>query len=150
MLSEFDKTILNAVQEDFPLVPRPFAALAEQLHTDENSLLERLQTLKEQGYLRRLGAYFDSDELGYYGTLVALRVEPSKLRSVIESVNRYEGVTHNYEREGEYNLWFTVQSSSEQKYRELLDKFRELPGVERMMDLRSEKKYKVRVQFRLQ
>ena len=150
MLSEFDKAILNAVQDEIPLDPQPFAVLAERLHTDEETLLERLASLREDGYLRRLGAFFDSDALGYRGTLVALRVAPEKMESVIESVNGYDGVTHNYEREGEYNLWFTLKTPSESRRDELLAAFRALPGVERMIAMHSRKKYKICVQFRLE
>lgn len=149
MLSEFDKAILNAVQGEFPLESRPFAVLAERLHTDETTLIARLAELKRDGYLRRLGAYFDSDALGYKGTLIALYVSPDKFASVIEAINRYDGITHNYEREGEYNLWFTLQTASESQRQIILDEIHGLPGVERMLELRSAKKYKVRVQFRL-
>lgn len=149
MLSEFDKAILNAVQGEFPLESRPFAVLAERLHTDEETLVARLAELKTEGYLRRLGAYFDSDALGYKGTLVALYVSPDRFVSVIEAVNRYDGITHNYEREGEYNLWFTLQTASESQRKTILAEIRGLPGVERMLELRSQKKFKVRVQFRL-
>ena len=150
MLSEFDKAILNAVQEELPLEPQPFAVLAERLHTKEETLLERLAALKEGGYLRRLGAYFDSDALGYKGMLIALCVSPDWFASVIEAINRYDGITHNYEREGEYNLWFTLQTASEFQQQKILAEIRCLPGVERMLELRSEKKYKVRVQFQLE
>lgn len=150
MLSEFDKAVLNAVQGEFPLESRPFAVLADRLHTDEATLIARLAELKKEGYLRRLGAYFDSDALGYRGTLVALYVFPEHFSPVIEAINRYDGITHNYEREGEYNLWFTLQTASEARRQKILDEIRCLPGVERMMELRSRKKYKVRVQFRLE
>ncbi|MBQ8699034.1 MAG: AsnC family transcriptional regulator [Schwartzia sp.] len=149
MLSEFDKAILNAVQEEIPLAPQPFAILAQRLHTDESTVLERLASLKEDGYLRRLGAYFDSDALGYHGTLVALRVSEEKMPEVIECVNRYDGITHNYEREGEYNLWFTLQTPSDRERQEILAALRSFPGVERMIAMHSKKKYKVRVQFHL-
>ena len=149
MLSDFDKQILNEVQRDIPLVSRPFAAIAKRLQMDEASLMERLVMLKEKGFLRRLGAYFDSDALGYKGALVALRVSPLYLMEVVGCVNQYPEVTHNYEREGEYNLWFTLQISSERQRRRLLDEIRVLRGVERILVLPSRKKYKVRVQFQL-
>ncbi len=150
MLSEFDKEILNALQEDFPLESRPFASLAERLHTEEETLIARLAELKRDGYLRRLGAYFDSDALGYKGMLIALYVSPDKFASVIAAINRYDGITHNYEREGEYNLWFTLQTASGAHQKKILAEIRSLPGVERMLELRSRKKFKVRVQFRLE
>ncbi len=149
MLSELDKAILNAVQGDFPLEHRPFAVLAERVGTDEDTLLERLDELRQRGYIRRLGAYFDSDALGYHGTLVALRVDPGMLDEVGAAVNRYAGVTHNYERIGEYNLWFTMQSESEERKREVFDEIRGMQGVEKLLELPSIKKYKVRVQFHL-
>ncbi len=149
MLSDFDKQILNEVQRDIPLVSRPFAAIAKRLQMDEAALMERLVMLKEKGFLRRLGAYFDSDALGYKGALVALRVSPLYLTEVVGCVNQYPEVTHNYEREGEYNLWFTLQISSERQRRRLLDEIRVLRGVERILVLPSRKKYKVRVQFQL-
>ncbi len=150
MLSEYDKRILNAVQEGIPLVPRPFAVLAERLDTDESTLMERLNALKKEGYLRRLGAYFDSDALGYQGTLVAMKVSSEHFSEVVSSINQYCGITHNYEREGEYNLWFTLQTASEKQRQNLLDDIRSLPGVDHMIAMRSQKKYKVRVQFHLQ
>ena len=82
--------------------------------------------------------------------LIALCVSPDQFASVIEAINRYDGITHNYEREGEYNLWFTLQTASEFQQQKILAEIRCLPGVERMLELRSEKKYKVRVQFQLE
>lgn len=149
MLSDSDKEILNAIQDDIPLVSCPFAAIAERLHTDESALMERLAILKENGYLRRIGAYFDSEAIGYKGALVALRVSLPYLDEVVNSVNHYGCVTHNYEREGEYNLWFTMQTSSEEQRRRILDEIGSLRGIERMIVLPSRKKYKVRVQFHL-
>ncbi len=149
MLTEFDKKLLNAVQEDLPLESRPFAILAQRLDTDEDTLLTRLRALTDAGYLRRFGAFFQSESLGYRGTLVALQVAPTALPDVAAAVNRYPGVTHNYERTGRYNLWFTLQAPGDEARRQILDEIAALPGVEALMDLRSRKKYKVRVRFRL-
>ncbi|MBQ1335777.1 MAG: Lrp/AsnC family transcriptional regulator, partial [Selenomonadaceae bacterium] len=67
-LSAFDKALLNVLQGNLPLCSHPFAALAEQLGTDEDTVLDRLRTLKREGYLRRIGTFFDSNRLGYRGT----------------------------------------------------------------------------------
>ncbi len=149
MLTEFDKEVLNAIQEDLPLTPRPFAVLAERLHTSEETLLERLRALSGAGYLRRFGAFFQSEALGYQGTLIALKVAPESLPDAARAVNRYPGVTHNYERTGRYNLWFTLQAPDDATRRKILDEIAALPGVEALMDLRARKKYKVRVRFHL-
>ena len=99
MLTAFDKKLLNVLQAGLPISSRPFADLAQGLESDEKTVLSRVKELKEQGYLRRIGPFFDSAKMGYRGTLVALRVKPEAMKSVAEAVNRHVGVTHNYERE---------------------------------------------------
>ena len=149
MLTEFEKEVLNAVQEDLPIHPRPFAVLADRLHTDEDTFLDTLRFLSDAGYLRRLGAFFQSEALGYQGTLVAVKADKTALPAIAAAVNRYVGVTHNYERTGRYNLWFTLQVPEAGMRRRILDEIAALPGVEELMDLQARKKYKVRVAFPL-
>ncbi|MBQ3971548.1 MAG: AsnC family transcriptional regulator [Selenomonadaceae bacterium] len=148
-LSAFDKALLNVLQGNLPLCSHPFAALAEQLGTDEDTVLDRLRTLKREGYLRRIGTFFDSNRLGYRGTLVALQVSPEHMAPVAEAINLYPGATHNYEREGRYNLWFTLLSPDLEHEERVLDEIRALPGVDDMLNLKAKKKYKINVQFRL-
>ncbi len=149
-LSAFDKSLLNLLQGSIPICSHPFAALADELGTDENTVLERIREMKEAGYLRRIGTFFDSHRLGYRGTLVALQVEPECMATVAEAINRYPGATHNYEREGKYNLWFTLLTPNPEKERDILAEIRKLPGVDSMLNLKSNKRYKINVQFRLQ
>ena len=149
MLTSFDKSLLNLLQTNLPISHRPFAELAEKLGSDEPTVLARLRTLKHDGYLRRIGPFFDSNRLGYEGTLVALRVEPAAIPSVAEAINRYPGATHNYEREGKYNLWFTLLTPDPELSQKILGEVRALPGVEDMLNLVSRKKYKINVQFKL-
>ena len=80
-LTAFDKELLNLLQGHLPVCSRPFARLAEELGTEESVVLQRVQELKREGYLRRIGTFFDSNKLGYHGTLVALRVEPEHIPS---------------------------------------------------------------------
>jgi len=150
MLTAFDKQLLNEVQVDFPICAHPFAEIAARLDSDEAAVLRRLRELEGMGYIRRFGAFFDSHALGYKGTLVAVRVEKEYLPQVAEYINEFAGVTHNYEREGEYNLWFTLLTDKEEEKARILQRVAGLPGVEKLLDLVSEKTYKVRVKFRLQ
>ena len=148
-LTTFDKALLNLLQGNLPVCSRPFAELAAQLGTDEATVLTRLRWLKQAGYLRRIGTFFNSARLGYVGTLVALQVDEDHMQSVAEAVNQYVGATHNYEREGEYNLWFTLLTQTPEQERTILREVRALPGVHGMMNLKSRKKYKINVQFKL-
>jgi DNA-binding Lrp family transcriptional regulator len=150
MLTSFDKALLNIVQTDLPLTKRPFADLAARLDAEEATVLERLRYLKDNGYIRRMGPFFDSNKLGYLGTLVAVKVVPDKLAEVARFINDYPGVTHNYEREGEFNLWFALLTPDLCLQEQIIAVIQEQPGVERIINLPATKKYKVSVQFRLE
>jgi len=149
-LTDFDKRLLNLLQGNLPVCSRPFARLGEQLETDEAHVLERLAVLKREGYLRRIGTFFNSERLGYRGTLIALEVDESCLPDVAAAVNRYPGATHNYERAGgDYNLWFTLLTVSQEAEEKILREVAALKGVKRAMSLRAKRRYKINVQFKL-
>ncbi len=148
-LSLFDKALLNLLQGNIPICSRPFAKMAEELGADEETVIKRLRELKAAGYLRRIGTFFDSNKLGYRGTLIALQVEESAMTSVAEAINKISGATHNYEREGKFNLWFTLLTSSAEQETKILAAIKSMSGVKKMLKLRSNKKYKINVQFKL-
>lgn len=148
-MTPFDKQLLNVLQTKLPISKRPFADMAKILETDEEIVLERLKQLKEEGYLRRVGPFFDSEKLGYKGVLVAVKVKQGYMEEVAEFINRYPGATHNYEREGRYNLWFTLLTENEMQRDLILEKIKALPGVENLINLVARKKYKINVQFDL-
>lgn len=149
MLSLSDKKILNAIQTNLPLTPHPFAELGKLAGLSEQEVIKRLNELRNEGYIRRIGPFFDSDKLGYVGTLVALKVKEGYMEKVAAVINTYEGATHNYERKGKYNLWFTLLTQNVAQRAKILDDVRALPGVEAVMSLVSRKKYKVNVKFNL-
>lgn len=149
-LDDFDKALLNLLQGNLPVCSHPFAALAEKLGTTESEVLSRVKALKEANYLRRIGTFFDSKSLGYRGTLVALEVDPARMEPVAEAINLYPGATHNYEREGRYNLWFTLLTPEDGDSEEnILAEISSLPGVGSMLNLKANKKYKINVEFSL-
>lgn len=148
-LTELDKKLLNLLQGSLQLAPRPFKLIGGELGLTEEQVITRLQLLKEVGYIRKIGAFFNSDELGYRGTLVALKVKLELMEETALFINQFPGITHNYQREGEYNLWFTLITLSERLRQDILGQIKGLPGVEAMMDLSARKKYKINVQFRL-
>lgn len=149
MLTTFDKSLLNLIQRNLPIARRPFLELANILGTTEDYVIERLRFLKEHGYIRRIGPFFDSGRLEYKGTLVAVKVKDGYMEKVAQFINKYPGATHNYQRKGEYNLWFTLLTHSEAKRMQILDEIKALDGVEKLMNLVSNKKYKINVQFKL-
>jgi DNA-binding Lrp family transcriptional regulator len=149
MLTSFDKALLNILQTGLPIASRPFAEIADMLNADEATVIDRLCYLKKHGYIRRIGAFFDSTSLGYVGTLVAAKVEKQHVETVAKVINAYEGVTHNYERNGVFNLWFTLIVPDYESQQRILKEIAALQGVLRLISLPAVKKYKVSVQFKL-
>ncbi len=153
MLTNFDKALLNILQTDLPLSTRPFAIIAGRLGVSEETVIERLRHLRDEGLIRRIGPFFDSTKLGYTSALVAVHVRPECVASVAEAINAYPGVTHNYERENEegadFNLWFAILSPSIDVQEKILAEIKNLPGIEKLIALPATKKYKVSVQFNL-
>src|SRR6478672_7588348 len=107
-LEALDRELLNAVQWDFPLVPRPFAVLGERLGLDEAAVRERIARVKELGVLRQLSAIFDTRALGYGSALVAAQIDPDRVDEAAAVISAHPGVSHNYKRNHAYNLWYTV------------------------------------------
>jgi DNA-binding Lrp family transcriptional regulator len=107
-LDSIDAALLNRIQDDFPLCPRPFSTLAEEEGIDETEVLRRLVAARESGVLRQVSAIFDTNALGYRSSLVAMRVEPERLNQAARVVNSHPGVSHNYRRNHDFNMWFTV------------------------------------------
>ncbi len=107
-MDAIDKQILDALQMDFPLAPRPYAVLAERLGLTEDGVWQRVQSLMERGIIRRLGASLDSRRLGYESTLVGIRVAQEGMPKATEMLDAYPEVTHCYLRQCDHNIWFTL------------------------------------------
>lgn len=112
-MDDLDRRLLNLVQEDFPIDERPYLCLAERLGATEEDVIHRLDGLVKAGVIRHLSPVFDLRKLGYCSTLAALNVPPERIDEVAARVNRHPEVTHNYLREGEPNVWFTVIAESQ-------------------------------------
>jgi len=109
-----DSRLINLLQYEFPLAKEPFKELATRLDTPEDQILARIRKLKADGVIREIGPIFNSKKLGLASTLVALRVPEDAVDRAAQIINSYAGVTHNYEREGEYNIWFTLAAASDE------------------------------------
>ena len=107
-MDELDQRLLNEMQDKFPLVREPFAALAERVDTREAQVIARLSAMRESGVLRQVSPIFDTKALGYATSLVAMRVPEEGLAAAAETVNAHPGVSHNYRRTHEFNMWFTI------------------------------------------
>lgn len=134
-LTGADRKMLSMAQSGMPLTRRPYHELADALDRDPDELIARIRALHDAGFIRRVGAVFDSKRLGYVTTLVAACVPESRLENVAETVSALPTVSHNYRRTHDYNLWFTLRGRSEEELEEELDHLRKRTGVEQMHSL---------------
>ena len=146
-LNEIDKAIINRIQSDFPIASRPYLALAEELSLTEEEVLERVSRLKKIGIIRRIGGNFVPGKLGFVSTLCAARVPADRIDQFAGVVNRYPGVTHNYQRDNTYNVWFTFIAPSMDEIDENLKRIAEKTGISDILNLPATKVFKIRAQF---
>ena len=108
IMDTVDKDLLNLIQREFPLEREPFDALGGPLGLAGDEVIRRIDALKRGRVIRQISAIFDTRVLGYESSLVAARVPPKELNAAAKAINSHPGVSHNYERNNEFNLWYTV------------------------------------------
>ena len=122
-LDDVDRRLLNILQTGFPLAGQPYRAIGDQLGIGEDDVIERVRVHKNSGLVREISAIFATRRLGYKTTLVAMRLPPARLDESAQIISRHPGVSHNYARDGRFNLWFTLavppQSDLEEEVRRL-------------------------------
>jgi DNA-binding Lrp family transcriptional regulator len=142
-----DRSILNEIQSDFPISPRPYRDLGKRLNLSEKEILDRVKALKAEGIIRRIGGNFNSRMLNFKSTLCAAKVPEEKLDEFARAVNEHPGVTHNYLRNHEYNVWFTFIAPSMASIEKALQEIRKATGVTDILNLPALRTFKIKVDF---
>jgi DNA-binding Lrp family transcriptional regulator len=144
-----DAPLLGALQESLPFVERPFAAIGERCGLTETETLERIKDLKASKVIRQISAIFDTRSLGYSSSLVAAKIAPEKLDAAVTAINSHPGVSHNYLRNHEFNLWYTiaVPPTSMLGLKGTIDRLHQLSGAEVTRLLPTLKLFKIGVNF---
>ena len=148
-LNDKNKKILNAIQVDFPIHSRPYKIIADRLGLSEDELIERINQMKKDMLIRRIGGNFSPDMLGYHSTLCAAIVPENKIKLFTKTVNAYSGVTHNYKRDHEFNIWFTFIALSVEIIEESLKQICKVTGVETILNLPATRVFKISANFKL-
>lgn len=146
--TEVETLLLNQIQADFPLDAQPFKKLAVKLDISENAVIDLIERLKKRGVIRRIGAVFDSQKLGLKSTLCAMKAPVQRLNEIAELVNSYPEVTHNYAREHEFNLWFTLITEDEKRMTEIIEEIEKKAGVEKILNMPALNVFKINVGFK--
>ncbi|MDO4541075.1 MAG: AsnC family transcriptional regulator [Syntrophomonadaceae bacterium] len=145
-MDKIDRKLLNLMQEKFPLSATPWLDMADELGIGEQELFLRIRRLKADGIIRRIGGVMDSRKIGYHACLCAARLPEERLAAAAALINPHPGVTHNYQRDHEYNLWFTLTTRSEEElHAQIAEWERELDC--KVLCLPALKLYKIRVAF---
>ncbi len=142
-----EKLLLEEIQRDIPLVTRPFEYIGTRCGISEKEVIQKLRRFTEQDIIRELSAIFNAAGLGYKSTLVAVKTEKHTVDAVSERINDHPGVSHNYLRENQYNIWFTLTLKRDRDFSDELKKlFDGIDPVEYLV-LPSLKRFKIGVQL---
>lgn len=146
-LDDMDKALLNMLQAEFPLTLQPFADIGSSLRISEGEVIQRIARLKEAQIIRSIGPVIDSRSWGYRSTLIAMSIPGDRLEGAADIVNRHPGVSHNYLRDDDFNMWFTLtvppQADIDSELKTLADEVR----PERMLNLPAVRRFKLDVFF---
>jgi len=150
-LDELDKRLLNLLQGSFPLAPRPFAAVAKAAGVTEEEVLRRTQRLLDERIIRQVTPIFDTRVLGYKSMLVAAKVDSDNPHRAAKVINSHPGVSHNYLRNHDFNLWFTIATEPDSKLglEGTLQVLQELTGAESVRQLPTLKLFKIRMDLEM-
>jgi DNA-binding Lrp family transcriptional regulator len=151
-LDDTDKRMMNLLQSSFPLAPAPFAELAATHDLDLDELMERTRRLLDERIIREITPIFDTRALGYASMLVAAKVDSEHPHRAAQIINSHPGVSHNYLRTHEFNLWFTIATppDSELGLQGTLDVLQELTGAESIRQLPTLKLFKINMNLEME
>ena len=146
-IDPLDKQLLNDIQWSFPLSDRPYLEIATKHALAEEDVMRRISLMKQSGLIRQINAIFDTRKLGYKSALVAFAVNKERLDVVAEEINKHPGVSHNYERDHEFNMWFTLAVPPEGDLKKDLEQMASIEGVIKFRLLPTLKLYKIGVKL---
>ena len=142
-----DRELLNSLQSSFPLVEEPFDRLGSKLDMEASEVIRRIEVLKGKNVVRQISAIFDTRRLGYQTVLVAMRLPDDKLDDGAHAINEHPGVSHNYGRNGPFNLWFTVAVPPDESLEDTVAEMASRTGAESYRLMPTIRFFKIGVNF---
>jgi siroheme decarboxylase len=136
--------ILPYIQTGFPVMERPFAEIADKAGKSESDIIVSILSLIDSGVIRAFGPVFEAKKLGYTSTLAAAKVDPHRLPEIAAAMLGINEITHNYVRNNDLNMWFTITALSQENIDFILKWVEKFPGIEKVISLPSEKVFKIK------
>jgi DNA-binding Lrp family transcriptional regulator len=151
-LDETDKRLMNLLQSSFPIDPEPFALVASEAELELDDVLARTQRLLDGRIIREITPIFDTRALGYESMLVAAKVDSEHPQRAAQIVNSHPGVSHNYLRTHDFNLWFTIATppDSELGLHGTLEVLMRETGAESMRELPTLTLFKINMNLEME
>jgi siroheme decarboxylase len=151
-LDDTDRRLLNLMQGSFPIAPRPYAAVASRADLEEHEVLVRVQRLLDERIIRQVTPIFDTRALGYSSMLVAAKVDPENPWRAATVINSHPGVSHNYLRNHEFNIWFTIATEPDSRLglEGTLEVLARIAGAESIRQLPTLKLFKIRMDLEME
>ena len=151
-LDELDKRLLNLLQGSFPLEPRPFAHVAGLAEVGEEEVLRRTARLLDERIIREITPIFDTRVLGYSSMLVAAKVDSENPWRAAKLINSHPGVSHNYLRDHDFNLWFTIATEPDSRLglQGTLETLQRLTGAQSVRQLPTLRLFKIRMDLEME
>ncbi len=141
--------LLSVIQKRFPLTKRPFLQIGKMLDMKEEEVLDILREEKAAGIIRQISPIYDTKSLGYESSLVAFKVPPEKIEETVALINSHPGVSHNYERDHDFNIWFTMAVAPDSKLglKRTIELLARRSGIEEYILLPTLKLFKIAVKL---
>ena len=130
-MEKIDSKIIQELQDNFPLTEKPYDIIAERLQIPVEQLWQRIQRMLDEGLIRRIGASFDSNKLGFSSTLAAVSVKPEDVDRAAEIIGQFPEVTHSYLRNDAFNIWFTIIAVDNKRIEDILEQIRTTLSLEK-------------------
>ena len=150
-MDDLDYRILQILQNDFPLIEKPYEAISLKLKIPCEQLISRIESLISGGIIRRVGASLDSHMLGYHSTLAAISVEDSIVEQASEIIKSYPEITHSYLRNNRFNIWFTIIASNNERIENIIKEIQSALSLEssKILNLPMKRLFKLNACFKI-
>ena len=145
-LDSQDRAVVNALQDGFPICPEPFDEAARGLGMNGADVMGRVGRLLDEGVLSRFGPMFDAAAMGGGFSLCAMAVPEDDFERIVDLVNGFDQVAHNYARDHALNMWFVIGSDDSNEIRAVIDAIEKVTGLP-VYDFPKEEEYRVRARF---
>lgn len=148
-MNKKEKRLLEELQFNFPITSRPYLEIAKRSGFSENNLIHKVRTLKKRGIIRYIGPVFNLNNMGFSSTLIAARLPEKKVKRAVRIINEYPQVSHNYLRDAEFNIWFTVTAPSHSRLLRIIREIKKRAGLKDILNLKTLKVFKIDARFKL-